>query len=71
MRESKSAPAAERAGNRDPQLSEITLPFRIICTRHDAEDQAELPPNETRTSRNIGRSLLEPRDDIRTLRRSR
>ena len=71
MRESKSAPAAERAGNRDPQLSEITLPFRIICTRHDAEDQAGLPPSETRTSRTIGRSLLEPRDDIRILRRSR
>jgi len=71
MQESKSAPAAEGAGNTDPQLAEITLPFRIICARHDTEDQAELPPNETRTSRNIGRSLLEPRDDNRTLRRSR
>ena len=71
MQESKSAPAAERAGNADPQLAEITLPFRIICTRHDAEDQAELPSSETRTSRTIGRSLLEPRDDIRILRKTR
>jgi hypothetical protein len=66
MQEIKSALAARSAGKRDPQMSEITLPFRIVCTRHESED-----PSEMRTSRTIVRSLLEPRDDVDVLEESR
>ena len=60
MRESKAPRAGQRVESLDQQLSEITLPFRIVCTRHDSEEGAI----ETRTR---GRSLLEPRDDVRII----
>jgi len=43
---------------------EITLPFRIVCTRRESqEDDSDEPHSEIETIRLSGKSLLEPRPD--------
>jgi len=59
MQETKAREAAEHNWSPDPQISEITLPFRIVCARHESEDG---PIFEVKTLRTPGKSLLEPRD---------
>ena len=41
---------------------EITLPFRIVCTRRETPDGPDGFPLEVEKVRLTGKSLLEPRD---------
>jgi hypothetical protein len=41
---------------------EITLPFRIVCTRRETPDGPDGFPLEVERVRLTGKSLLEPRD---------
>jgi hypothetical protein len=41
---------------------EITLPFRIVCTRRETPDGPDGFPLEVERVRPTGKSLLEPRD---------
>jgi hypothetical protein len=41
---------------------EITLPFRIVCTRRETPDGPDGFPPEVEKVRLTGKSLLEPRD---------
>jgi hypothetical protein len=43
---------------------EITLPFRIVCSRRESEDEdSDEPHAEIEAIRLTGKSLLEPRPD--------
>lgn len=58
MREKRVREATERALSREPDAAEITLPFRIVCTRRESNDESS--HLEVRVLP-AGRSLLEPR----------
>jgi hypothetical protein len=65
MLEKKAKEAAELSGSRDAQASEITMPYRIVCTRQQRTWQEtgdrEGRLVEIKVPQPFGRSLLEPR----------
>lgn len=58
MPEKKVREATERAFRLEQEAAEITLPFRIVCTRKESQDE-DSRHFEVRVP--AGRSLLEPR----------
>ena len=59
MRDKRVREATERVFSREPDAAEITLPFRIVCTRRESNDENS-HSFEVRVL-HAGRSLLEPR----------
>lgn len=61
MTETRVRQATQRGLSREPDAAEITLPFRIVCTRRESQD-ADSHEFEVRVLP-AGKSLLEPRSD--------
>jgi len=62
MPENKVREATGRRLGREREAAEITLPFRIVCTRRESPGDDSRPSFEVRVLP-AGRSLLEPRSE--------